>query len=159
MLMTFLTHVNLAPVETDPVGFLWQLRQPVAITVLLILLGLHFPLRGVILMIAARCRGLKPSRTSVILCAVELALGIGILCLARFSTLGLYILLATYLFCILVAEAINCYIYAFYPVGGFHDAWNTVSCVAVGAPAGREAARAAGVFTADACGIRCVHAV
>ena len=112
MLMTFLTHVNLAPVETDPVGFLWQLRQPVAITVLLILLGLHFPLRGVILMIAARCRGLKPSRTSVILCAVELALGIGILCLARFSTLGLYILLATYLFCILVAEAINCYIYA-----------------------------------------------
>lgn len=110
--MTVLTLVNLAPAQTDPVGLLWQLQQPVAITVLLILLGLTFPLRGVILMIAARCRGLRPSRTSVILCTVELALGVGILCLARFSTLALYILLATYLFSILVAESIDCYIYA-----------------------------------------------
>lgn len=110
--MTFLTLVNLAPVEADPVGILWRLQQPVAITVLLILLGLTFPLRGVILTVAARCRGLRPSRTSVILCAVELALGVGILCLARYSTLGLYILLATYLFCILTAESIDCYLYA-----------------------------------------------
>ena len=108
-MLLFLAHQ--APVGADPVQMLWQLQQPVAITVLLVLLGLTFPLRGLISMMIGWKRGLRPSRASVIFCAIELVLGVALLCLARVSTLGLFIVLATYLFCILAAKGIDCYLY------------------------------------------------
>lgn len=105
-----LTLVHQAPVGPNPV--LWQLPHPLAITALLVLLGLTFPLRGLILMIIGRKRGLRPSRASVVFCIVELLLGTALVCLARVSTLGLFIILETYLFCILAAKGIDCYLYA-----------------------------------------------
>ena len=96
----------------DPAQVLWQLQQPAAVTILLILLGLTFPLRGVILLIVGGGRGLRPSRTSIVVCVIETLLGVGILCLARVSVLGLCLLLAAYLFAILAAKGIDCYLYA-----------------------------------------------
>ena len=50
---------------------LWQIQQPAAITLLLILLGLTFPVRGLLFLIVGCTRGIRPSRTTVILCVVE----------------------------------------------------------------------------------------
>lgn len=109
-MLLFLTHQT--PAGAGPMRILWQLQQPAAITALLVLLGLTFPLRGLILLIIGRKRGLRPSRASVVSCGIELLLGAALLCLARVSTLGLFIVLAVYLLCILAAKGIDCYLYA-----------------------------------------------
>lgn len=101
-----------APVGADPMQILWQIQQPAAITLLLILLGLTFPVRGLLFLIVGCTRGIRPSRTTVILCVAEVLLGTAILCLARISAFALYIILAVYLSFLLAAKGIDCYIYA-----------------------------------------------
>ena len=100
-----------APVGADPMQILWQIQQPAAITLLLILLGLNFPVRGLLFLIVGCTRGIRPSRTTVILCVAEVLLGTVILCLARISAFALYIILAVYLSFLLAAKGIDCYIY------------------------------------------------
>lgn len=109
-MLLFLAHQM--PTGASPMQILWQLQQPTAITALLVLLGLTFPLRGLILLIIGRKRGLRPSRASIVSCGIELLLGVALLCLARVSTLGLFIVLAAYLLCILAAKGVDCYLYA-----------------------------------------------
>ena len=79
--------------------------------VVLLLSGLLLPLRGLIYLLLARRRGNRPGRMSVLLAAVELLLGAGLLLLPQLSVRLFAVVVAVYLTLLVTVEAVNAILY------------------------------------------------
>lgn len=73
--------------------------------VVLLLSGLLLPLRGLMYLLLARRRGNRPGRMSVLLAAVELLLGAGLLLLPQLSVRLFAVVVAVYLTLLVTVEA------------------------------------------------------
>ena len=79
--------------------------------VVLLLSGLLLPLRGLMYLLLARRRGNRPGRMSVLLAAVELLLGAGLLLLPKLSVRLFAVVVAVYLTLLVTVEAVNAILY------------------------------------------------
>lgn len=79
--------------------------------VVLLLSGLLLPLRGLMYLLLARRRGNRPGRMSVLLAAVELLLGAGLLLLPQLSVRLFAVVVAVYLTLLVTVEAVNAILY------------------------------------------------
>ena len=79
--------------------------------VVLLLSGLLLPLRGLMYLLLARRRGNRPGRMSVVLAAVELLLGAGLLLLPQLSVRLFAVVVAVYLTLLVTVEAVNAILY------------------------------------------------
>ena len=79
--------------------------------VVLLLSGLLLPLRGLMYLLLVRRHGNRPGRMSVLLAAVELLLGAGLLLLPQLSVRLFAVVVAVYLTLLVTVEAVNAILY------------------------------------------------
>ena len=115
--------------------------------VVLLLSGLLLPLRGLIYLLLARRRGNRPGRMSVLLAAVELLLGAGLLLLPQLSVRLFAVVVAVYLTLLVTVEAVNAILYgrmrrwgAFFPAMAAAVGGTGLFVLIVFVPALRDAA-------------------
>ena len=78
---------------------------------MLLLSGLLLPLRAYMYLLLARRAGNRPGRMSVVLAAVELLLGAGLLLLPQLSVRLFAVVVAVYLTLLVTVEAVNAILY------------------------------------------------
>lgn len=115
--------------------------------VVLLLSGLLLPLRGLMYLLLARRRGNRPGRMSVLLAAVELLLGAGLLLLPQLSVRLFAVVVAVYLTLLVTVEAVNATLYgrmrrwgAFFPAMAAAAGGTGLFVLIVFVPALRDAA-------------------
>ena len=115
--------------------------------VVLLLSGLLLPLRGLMYLLLARRRGNRPGRMSVLLAAVELLLGAGLLLLPQLSVRLFAVVVAVYLTLLVTVEAVNAILYgrmrrwgAFFPAMAAAVGGTGLFVLIVFVPALRDAA-------------------
>ena len=115
--------------------------------VVLLLSGLLLPLRGLMYLLLARRRGNRPGRMSVVLAAVELLLGAGLLLLPQLSVRLFAVVVAVYLTLLVTVEAVNAILYgrmrrwgAFFPAMAAAAGGTGLFVLIVFVPALRDAA-------------------
>lgn len=115
--------------------------------VVLLLSGLLLPLRGLMYLLLARRRGNRPGRMSVLLAAVELLLGAGLLLLPQLSVRLFAVVVAVYLTLLVTVEAVNAILYgrmrrwgAFFPAMAAAAGGTGLFVLIVFVPALRDAA-------------------
>ena len=115
--------------------------------VVLLLSGLLLPLRGLMYLLLARRRGNRPGRMSVLLAAVELLLGAGLLLLPQLSVRLFAVVVAVYLTLLVTVEAVNAILYgrmrrwgAFFPAMAAAAGGTGLIVLIVFVPALRDAA-------------------
>jgi len=115
--------------------------------VVLLLSGLLLPLRGLMYLLLARRRGNRPGRMSVLLAAVELLLGAGLLLLPQLSVRLFAAVVAVYLTLLVTVEAVNAILYgrmrrwgAFFPAMAAAAGGTGLFVLIVFVPALRDAA-------------------
>lgn len=115
--------------------------------VVLLLSGLLLPLRGLMYLLLARRRGNRPGRMSVVLAAVELLLGAGLLLLPQLSVRLFAVVVAVYLTLLVTVEAVNAILYgrmrrwgAFFPAMAAAVGGTGLFVLIVFVPALRDAA-------------------
>ncbi len=87
------------------------LQHPQAVTALLMILGLAFPLRSVIYLILIWRRKGRMNAVMLVLSAIEALAGIAIIFLPRFSQMAFFVVLELYLSFICAVKATDAYIY------------------------------------------------
>mgnify|MGYP001722981552 CR=1 FL=1 len=115
--------------------------------VVLLLSGLLLPLRGLMYLLLVRRRGNRPGRMSVLLAAVELLLGAGLLLLPQLSVRLFAVVVAVYLTLLVTVEAVNAILYgrmrrwgAFFPAMAAAVGGTGLFVLIVFVPALRDAA-------------------
>ena len=115
--------------------------------VVLLLSGLLLPLRGLMYLLLARRHGNRPGRMSVLLAAVELLLGAGLLLLPQLSVRLFAVVVAVYLTLLVTVEAVNAILYgrmrrwgAFFPAMAAAVGGTGLFVLIVFVPALRDAA-------------------
>lgn len=115
--------------------------------VVLLLSGLLLPLRGLMYLLLVRRHGNRPGRMSVLLAAVELLLGAGLLLLPQLSVRLFAVVVAVYLTLLVTVEAVNAILYgrmrrwgAFFPAMAAAVGGTGLFVLIVFVPALRDAA-------------------